>query len=325
VEQIREAASRAGALTRQLLTFSRRDVVQTRPLDLNAVVDRTERLLRRTIGEDIELRTRLAADLPPAVADQSQIEQVLLNLAINARDAMPTGGALSIGTERVDADGGAWVRLTVTDSGTGMAPEVAEHAFEPFFTTKGPSEGTGLGLATVYGIATQDGGRVDIASEVGRGTTVNVLLPACDDDHDASVAPDRSDEAPAGRGEAVLVVEDEPGVRALTDRILRSAGYEVRSAANGIEGLALAREERPDLVVTDVVMPGMSGSELAAALAGELPDVRVMFMSGYTDDVMMRHGVAERRVKLLEKPFTHEALLSAVREALDEDPRPAEG
>jgi signal transduction histidine kinase/ActR/RegA family two-component response regulator len=317
VEQISEAASRAAALTRQLLAFGRRQVVQTQALDLNAVVTSTEELLRRTIGEDIELRSRLTPDLHLVRADQSQMEQVLVNLAVNGRDAMPTGGVLSITTENVEEAG--QVRLTVTDTGTGMSAEVIQHAFEPFFTTKPPAQGTGLGLATVYGIATRDGGDVDIASEPGRGTAVSVVLPVCAAGATGEQEGEQ-DTAPAARGESVLVVEDEEGVRGLTERILRDAGYRVRTAPGGEEGLTLARELRPDLVLTDVVMPGMSGSSLARAIATELPEIQVVFMCGYTDDVVTRHGVAERRFALLEKPFTRTALLRAVRDALDTGP-----
>jgi PAS domain S-box-containing protein len=326
VGEVKEAAERAAALTRQLLFFGRREVVQAGPLDINAVLEDLGRLLHRTIGEDIELLTQPAPGLWQVQADHSQIEQVLLNLALNARDAMREGGLLTIETTNIELDEGyvhrhvgvepgRYVRLTVADDGCGMPPEVVERAFEPFFTTKPPGEGTGLGLATVYSVVTQVGGHVDIYSEPGRGTAVRVTLPATLEavsDDDAARA-----DSERGGGETVLVVEDEPSVRAIAAELLTRAGYTPLEAADGEQAMRLVGVHTPDLVITDVVMPGMSGGELAAALRERHPELPVLFMSGYTDDIVMRHGVEERRFAFLEKPFTRKTLLESVRHALD--------
>jgi two-component system cell cycle sensor histidine kinase/response regulator CckA len=327
--EISEAAQRAEALTRQLLTFARREVVQTRSVDLNAIVSDTEKLLRRTIGEHVKVRTLLAPDLWPARGDQSQIEQVLLNLSINGRDAMPDGGMLTIATRNVELDEqcraqppglqpGRYVRLLVSDTGTGMAADVIEHAFEPFFTTKPAGEGTGLGLATVYGIVTSAGGQVELKSRPGHGTGVAVWLPVSADPADAAPASPPATPPPGG-GETVLVVEDEAPVRTLAARLLGEAGYRVLEAGSAVEALLLADVSAPDLILSDVVMPGMSGAELARQL-GYVPPM--LFMSGYTDDVVMRHGLRERRLAFVPKPFTRATLLQAVRDELDRSGRP---
>jgi PAS domain S-box-containing protein len=329
VSEVKEAAERAAALTRQLLFFGRREVVQAEPLDINDVVDDVGRLLRRTIGEDVELRTEPADQLRPVRADHSQIEQVLLNLALNGRDAMPEGGMLTIETANVDLDEtyaqrhvevvpGPYVRLTVADTGHGMPAEVIERAFEPFFTTKPPGTGSGLGLATVYGIVQQAGGHVEIYSEIDRGTAVRVTFPACFD-ASAQVVAGRA-EPRLGRGETVLVVEDEPAVRVIAAELLTRAGYNVIQAGAAEAALAMSMDGSPDLLLTDVVMPGMSGSELGEALRDRHPGLRVLFMSGYTDDIVMRHGVRERRLAFVEKPFTRTTLLESVRNALDDNP-----
>jgi PAS domain S-box-containing protein len=325
--EISEAAERAEALTRQLLTFARREVVQPHSVDLNAIVLDTQKLLRRTLGEHVGIRTHLAPDLWSVRGDRSQLEQVLLNLSINGRDAMPDGGLLSILTRNVELDDtcsgqlpglqpGRYVRMLVTDSGGGMEQSVAERAFEPFFTTKSTGQGTGLGLATVYGIVTAAGGHVELQSEPGRGTAVGVWLPASDAPAEPA-APLAAADAPPGGAETVLVVEDEAPVRTVAVRLLDEAGYRVLEAGSAVEAMLLAGMTPPDLVVTDVIMPGLSGPELARQLAEAGSRAPVLFMSGYTDDVVMRHGLRERRVAFVQKPFTRVTLLQAVRDELD--------
>ncbi len=312
--QVVRAGQRGTNLTHQLLAFARREVVRPQVLDLNDVIGAVEEMLRRTIGSHISLIVRPGAGLPAVTCDPGQIEQLLVNLAVNARDAMPSGGNLVIDTDR-HGDG---VRLRVSDSGKGMTPEVAERAFEPFFTTKASGEGTGLGLATVYGIVTQAGGEVSVASSPGLGTTVTVLLPASDDV--TSVLAGSAPAATAGHGETLLVVEDEAALRDVAGRILSGAGYHVLAAECGIEALELAsrHEGSIDLLVSDVVMPGMLGKELAERLTYARPDTRVLYMSGYAQPVLHSQGTLEPGVALLEKPFTADDLLSAVRKRLDD-------
>jgi PAS domain S-box-containing protein len=321
---VRDAGERAAALTSQLLAFSRKAIVAPKAFDLRDLLAQSERLLRRLIGEDV----RLAVVAPPAAcrvfADPNQIDQVVMNLAVNARDAMPQGGRLTLACRPVtDPDGdpapppGRYVELSVADTGTGMPAEVRAHIFEPFFTTKEAGKGTGLGLATVYGIVRQAGGQVTLESEVGRGTTFRVLLPeAADRAADGGPAA----VAAAGRGtETVLLVEDDDGVRELSRVALESQGYAVLAAAGGREALA-ALAGRPggaDLLVTDVVMPGMSGRELADAVRATAPGVRVLYVSGYTDDAIVRHGVREGADAFLQKPFTPLGLVRKVRAVLD--------
>jgi PAS domain S-box-containing protein len=329
VVQIRTAADRAAALTRQLLVFARRDVAQPRALDLNDVVAETQKLLRRTIGEHIDLRIDLEPDVPRVRADRGQMDQIVLNLAVNARDAMPDGGALVIRTQSLDldrdsarragVDPGRYVRLAVADTGCGMSPAVAERVFEPFFTTKPRGEGTGLGLATVYAIATKAGGYVDFHTNRRAGTTFEVTLPASGADEPED--PEVAEQLPAcGQGETVLLVEDDAAVRQLTGRLLQDADYRVLEAASGVEALRQADQAPVELLLTDVVMPGMPGTELARRLLAAHPGLRVVYMSGYTDDVVMRHGIQERRVAFIEKPFTRASLLAGVRMALDAEP-----
>ncbi len=328
VEEIRRAAQRAAALTRQLLIFSRRDVVRPRVLDVNAVLEDVDKLLRRAIGEHVALETRAADDLWPVEADSGQLEQVIVNLAVNARDAMPDGGHLLIETGNAELDveaaplygdlpPGRYVRIVVSDTGVGMDAETVRHAFEPFFTTKAKGEGTGLGLATVYGILTEAGGAIQLYSEPGVGTTVKAYLPAAG----GEVAPREHEQLPlaAARGESVLVVEDEDGVRRLTERILVRAGYRVLSAPSGRVALELcARDgQAVDLLLTDVIMPEMLGPELAERAVALRPGLRVLFMSGYSHQMIARRQVSERAVAFVEKPFTSEGLLVGVREALD--------
>jgi PAS domain S-box-containing protein len=309
VEEIGRAADRAAALTRQLLMFSRREVVKPEVIDVGEMVHDLERLLNRTLSERIDLRIEIGDAVVPVLADRAQLEQVLINLAVNARDAMPGGGALSIAVGR-HGDG---VRITVADDGVGMAEDVREHAFEPFFTTKEPGQGTGLGLATVHGIVTDSGGTVEIASEPGRGTMVTIELPGCPE----SIGPPEPASEPVTRahgGARVLVVEDQAPVRRQARRILEASGYEVREAEGAEQ--ALAAWEPVDVLVTDVVMPGMTGLELARAASEREPDLRVVYMSGHTDDVLVRDGARARKFAFVQKPFTRAGLLRAVEDAL---------
>jgi PAS domain S-box-containing protein len=330
VGEIRRAAERAAALTRQLLIFSRREVVKPELLYLRDVIAELENLLRRALGERVDLTTRFGEDRCPVEADPGQIEQVLVNLAVNARDAMPEGGRLLIEVDRAELDeeyahthpqieAGTYVRLQVSDTGIGMDKDTIARAFEPFFTTKGKGEGTGLGLATVYGIVTGAGGSIDIYSEPGMGTTFKIHLPACEDR-----APRRarlsSEERPGGAGEAILIVEDEPDVRRMAERILSKAGYSVNSTASAEEALELCRrpDEEIDLLLTDVIMPGMLGTELAESFKEVRPQVGVLFMSGYSHEVLAPEALAENRdVAFIEKPFNVGKLLRTVRSLLD--------
>jgi PAS domain S-box-containing protein len=327
--QVVRAAHRAGELTHQLLSFARREVVRARVVDLNQVIRGAEHTLRRSIGEHITLSTRLDARTPAITADPGQLEQVLLNLAVNARDAMPTGGGLTVETTMQDVDQEyaaarptvrpqRYARIRVSDTGTGMSREIIDRAFEPFFTTKPSGEGTGLGLATVYGIVAQSGGDVQIYSEPGMGTTVSILWPATQErpgDGDAAgLAP-----VPRARGETILVAEDETPLREVVTRILSGAGYEVLAADSGPAALKLADEHTGhiQLLVTDVVMPAMLGNELAQRLTAARPEARVLFVSGYARPVLAAHGTLDADVALLEKPFTRADLLAAVRGRLD--------
>lgn len=333
LEAIMEAANRAGALTRQLLTVSRRQVVQPKTFELNRLITRTNRMLKRVIGEDVELVHALESERGRIKADPGQIEQVLLNLAINARDAMPTGGRLTIETADIEIGqdtivagqtlkAGKYVLLAVSDTGTGMTPEVMKHVFEPFFTTKPRGKGTGLGLSTVYGIVTQTGGVIAVDSEAGRGTAIRIYFPAAaarrGGQQETERELGRADSSSAGGRETILVVEDEADVRRLAAEMLARLGYNVLEAQSGAEAVRLWEENRDaiDLVLTDVVMPRMSGQELAATLQQARPGTRVMFMSGYTDDVVARHGGIDR-AKLLHKPFTSDSLARMVRSVLD--------
>ena len=329
VEEIRRAAERAATLTRQLLIFSRREVAHPEILDVNSVVGETRKLLERTIGENIELVTTTASDLWAVLADRGQVEQVLMNLAVNARDAMPQGGRLAIETKNADLDEefvsskvglvtGPYVRISVADTGQGMTPEVADRAFEPFFTTKAKGKGTGLGLATVYGIVSEAHGKVALYTEPGRGTTVTVLLPASAKGGVAKTQASETTSDIAGNGEGVLLVEDEAAVRAAARRILSANGYRVFDSTSPTEAIALCAQpsRKIDLVLTDVVMPEMSGMELVARLHASRPGLPVLYMSGYPQDVMAHQGLMSKGVHLLEKPFTRNALLRAVREAL---------
>ncbi len=330
VIEIRRAAERATQLTRQLLTFSRRDVVKPEPINLNDSVREMERLLRRTLGEHVDFTVSFGKDLPPVLADPGQLEQVLVNLSLNARDAMPSGGRLRIETAEVEVDAdfldrnpdltpGRYVRLTVSDTGIGMDEETRARVFEPFFTTKPKGEGTGIGLATVYGIVRGSGGAISIYSELGEGTSFKVHLPAVDA---AALAAQNGNvsEGPAGGGERILVVEDEDAVRTLTERILTRAGYEVSAVGRGREALGLLDNGGPpyDLLLTDVVMPEMRGVELVKAAHAIAPELPVLMMSGYTTPMIDEDRRIVEQVPLLEKPFSGSALLGQVRQLLDE-------
>lgn len=329
VEQISQAGARAADLTRQLLAFSRQQVLEQEVLDLNAVVKDTAAMLRRLIGEDVQFETVLRPNLPAVKIDPGQLEQVILNLAVNARDAMPNGGKLSIETNEIELDesylvkhpgtrAGRFVMLAVSDTGTGVTAEVKARIFEPFFTTKGVGEGTGLGLAVVHGIVKQSAGIIDIYSEPGVGTAFKICLPAVSARPPAEL---KGDTATAPRGtETVLLVEDEDGVREFAALVLRSFGYVVLEAAEGKAALEIMADHpgKIDVLVTDVVMPEISGRQLAETLQEQFPELKVLFVSGYTDDSIVRHGVLQADVAFLQKPFTPNGLAQTVRRVLDQ-------
>ncbi|PYO27335.1 MAG: hybrid sensor histidine kinase/response regulator [Gemmatimonadetes bacterium] len=328
-EEIHKAADRAAGLTRQLLAFSRQQVLQPRVVDLNALVSELEKMLRRLLGEDVKLATVLAPTLGRVRADAGQLEQVIMNLAVNARDAMPTGGQLTIETADVEFDGGyaaehypappgKYAMLAVSDTGTGMDPETQAHLFEPFFTTKEKGKGTGLGLATVYGIVKQSGGFIWVYSELGAGTTFKIYLPRVE----GAVEPasGRAAPVPVARGsETVLVAEDEAPVRAVARHALERYGYRVLEAASAEAALDVAQRYSGPIhvLLTDVIMPGLSGRDLATRLAALRPETRVIYMSGYTDDAITRHGVLEPGFVFVQKPFTPDTLARTVRDVLD--------
>jgi PAS domain S-box-containing protein len=326
IEQVQLAAKRAADLTHQLLAFARQEVIQPRVLNLNDVVAGLEQLLVRTLGEHIELIIDLAPRLERVLADPGQIEQVLVNLAVNARDAMPGGGKLSIRTANEDVGepaasqvglvSGPYVTIKVSDTGSGIPKDIVDRVFEPFFTTKPKGEGSGLGLATVYGIVTQAGGTVRIYSEHGLGTTVTAFLPATS--LDASTAASAPAAPRRGNGEVVLVAEDEPALREVTRRILARNGYQVIAVASGAEALtALTHQvDHVDLLLTDVIMPQMQGKELAGRVLALHPDTRVVYMSGYTQGLLSAQGVLESGIHLIEKPFSETTLLTKVHEVL---------
>jgi two-component system cell cycle sensor histidine kinase/response regulator CckA len=340
LEEIRNAGQRAASLTQQLLAFSRKQMIEPRPMDLNAVVAESEKMLKRLVGEDIEFSTSLSPLPCPVMVDSGQIHQILMNLAVNARDAMPAGGSLRVETAHLDlgeeqargcpdAAPGRYVRLAVADSGTGMDEDTLRRIFEPFFTTKRQGAGTGLGLSVVYGIVRQSGGWIQVNSRPGSGTTFEIYLPRLD----AASLDEVAHDAPATglRGtESVLVVEDQEEVRRLAVEVLRRYGYSVLEAAHGPEALGLAERHTGtiDLMLTDVIMPGMTGRELAARLTPIRPEAKVLYMSGYSRDVIGREGVLENGMPYLAKPFTPEELARKVRELLgppEEDDDPADG
>jgi signal transduction histidine kinase/ActR/RegA family two-component response regulator len=327
LEEIQRAAERGGALTHQLLAFSRGQPFATRTVPLNTLLVRMEKMLSRLIGEDIELITVAAAEPADVRTDPGQLEQVVMNIVVNARDAMPGGGKLILETANAEVDQtyagpnvdlkpGSYVVLAVSDTGMGMAPEIQTHLFEPFFTTKGPGKGTGLGLATAYGIVKQSGGAISVYSEPGRGTTVKIYLPSAE-----GHAADATEQAPAEamRGsETILVLEDEARVRKLVCEVLAGRGYRVLEAVRGEEAIRMAAEHPGgiELLLTDVVMPEMSGPQVLEQMRAGHPHMKVLFMSGYTDEAMVHHGIPDSGAPFLQKPFLPEALARKVREVL---------
>jgi PAS domain S-box-containing protein len=328
VEQILRSAERAASLTRQLLAFSRKQVIEPKVLELNSLLGETNKLLQRLIGENIDLVTSMAEDLGRIKADPGQIEQIIVNLVVNARDAMPHGGKVMVETSNVWLDGsdplldgamppGKYVKLAITDSGIGMSPEVQARIFEPFFTTKGVGKGTGLGLATVYGIVSQSGGYICVSSEPGRGTMFTIFLPMVED-LPASAGVEDQDALRPGT-ETVLVVEDEEAVRELIGETLETYGYRVIAAGDFDSALEAATQHRGEihLLVTDVILPGKGGPEVAQEVTALRPETKVLYVSGYTDDAIGRHGVLDAGVAFLQKPFTLTALARKVRQVLD--------
>jgi len=328
VRAIADAGARASALTHRLLAFSRRAVLAPKVININTVASDAEQILRRLIGEDIQLRVVMGQPIDNVKVDPNHLSQVLMNLAVNSRDAMPMGGMLTIETgnlepddqfylRHADAQAGRYVRLVVSDTGIGMTPDVKAHAFEPFYTSKGIGRGTGLGLAVAHGIVKQSGGQIDVESESGVGTTFTIYLPAVND-----LETETGDAAspPAIRGrERVLLVEDEESVRDLVADALRGCGFDVLTAVNGREALSLV-DTHPgpiDLLVTDVVMPHVDGRDLAEKLRVRLPGLKVLFMSGYTDDAMLRRGIFQAEEAFVQKPFALASLAKKIREVLD--------
>src|SRR5581483_9791363 len=327
LEEIKKAGDRAANLTRQLLAFGRKQILQPVPLNLNDIVTDMNKMLRRLIGEDIELIARLDTEVRTIKADPGQVEQVLVNLVVNARDAMPTGGSLTIETANIELDSnyagkrigvapGRYVMLAISDTGTGMNEAVRARIFDPFFTTKEKGKGTGLGLSTVYGIVKQSGGNVWVYSEEGRGTTFKVYLPALETAEQTEAIEAETEIRPGS--ETILLLEDEDMVRTLTRQILESAGYAVMEASRGEEAIDLAqRNGGIDLLLTDVVMPEMSGKEVADHIFAVRPSLKILFMSGYTDEAIVHHGVLDENVEFIQKPFTLAALTKKVRDVLD--------
>ena len=333
LDEIRRASDRAVALTRQLLAFSRKQTLKVVPTDLNGIIVSMRNMLERLIGEDIAIQSRLAEHLPQVLADRVQIEQVVLNLIMNARDAMPRGGVIAIETRAVESGAvesaaheqvtpGRYVELIISDTGQGMDTATQARIFEPFFTTKGAGEGTGLGLATVYGVVQQLGGHIAVTSSIGRGTTFSLYFPECIQiSHPLDPVAKKPSPAPLASGrEVVLVVEDQRGVRQLASRILTRHGYMVCEAADAVEAIKIASNPRQpiDLVVSDVVMPKMGGPELMERLWALRPALKVLYMSGYTGDELSRRVGQETSITVLEKPFSASALLQTVRDVLDE-------
>jgi nitrogen-specific signal transduction histidine kinase/CheY-like chemotaxis protein len=329
--EIQKAGVNAAGLTRQLLAFSRKQILERRVADLNDVVADAAKMLHRLVREDIEMEVRQAPDLWRVHADVGQLNQVLVNLVVNARDAMPNGGRLTIetanatldasySTTRLSVTPGPYVMLAVTDEGEGMTPELQRRLFEPFFTTKGPGAGTGLGLATILGIVQQHEGGIQVYSEPGRGTTFKIYLPATE--ASADVVAETRAVLPMNGTETILVVEDQPSLVRLTTRILRARGYTVLGASSADEAMRVAESHQGaiDLLVTDVVMPGESGPALAERLAQRRPAMRVLCMSGYAPEAIVRHGLVRDGIAFIPKPFTPDGLAKKVREVLSAAP-----
>ncbi len=335
IEEMHKAGERAAALIRQLLAFSRKQALEPKVLCLNTVVTNLDSMLSRLIGEDIQLAIRVDPEKGHVKADPGQLEQVIMNLVINARDAMPNGGLLAIETSQVQLTRtpmhhirplppGPYMKLTVTDTGCGMTQNTLSHLFEPFFTTKEECKGTGLGLSTVFGIVTKSGGAIDVWSQVGHGTTFDIYLPRINPE--AGVLSPHVKPAAIGRGnETILVVEDEQSVRDLVREELTKIGYQVVEAMNGIEACLVATQHggQFDLLLTDIVMPGMNGRELAGRLHLIYPDLKVLFMSGYLDDVTANAGLEQNQTAFLQKPFTPDVLARSIRELLNAPTRAA--
>jgi PAS domain S-box-containing protein len=327
-ERIHMATDRGAALTRKLLAFSRKQVIQPEVVSLNSLVTGVSKLFGRLIGEDVEIKLNLQGSLGSVKIDPSQFDQVVLNLAVNASDAMPTGGELTIATanvtlnkpqtERLGLEPGPYVSLAISDTGSGMAPEILSHIFEPFFTTKGPGKGTGLGLSTVYGIVKQSEGEIEVQSEPGCGTMFSIYLPRCDEEVREPPAPTDSDEREMG-SETILLVEDDGLFRELTTEVLEMHGYNVVAAAFPEEAMHISDDRNGDIdmVITDMVMPQMTGVDLVAQLRLSHPEVRVLFMSGYTDVALAHRGVLDPDDAFIRKPFSNKALAAKIREVLD--------
>jgi CheY-like chemotaxis protein len=335
IEQIMQAAEQAATLTRQLLAFSRQQPLQPKIINLNQVMAYLEKMLRRLIGEDIDLTTTLADELGQVKADPGQIEQVIMNLVVNARDAMPQGGKLTVETANVELDEsytrhyvdvmpGAYVMLAVSDTGQGMNEETQSHIFEPFFTTKAPGHGTGLGLATVHGIVKQSNGHIWVYSEPGQGTVFKIYLPRVQNPLELA-QPDMPSTASLEGKETILLVEDNEMVRQLVRQVLDKNGYRVLVAHNGEAAIQVCKQDETliHLLVTDVIMPGgMNGYEVAKLLTSFYPAMKVLYMSGYADEAIVRHGILEKGIDFLQKPFTPKILAQKVREVLDTAPIP---
>jgi two-component system, cell cycle sensor histidine kinase and response regulator CckA len=329
LEEIKKAGDRAANLTRQLLAFGRKQILQPLSINLNDVVRDMNKMLKRLIGEDVQLIANLRPDLNRIQADPGQVEQVLVNLVVNSRDAMPRGGTITIETANVKLDeayasklvglsAGDYVMLAISDTGTGMDQETQKRIFEPFFTTKEKGKGTGLGLSTVYGIIRQSGGNIWVYTEPGEGTTFKVYMPQIEAEVGGSVIPHSSSIMQDGN-ETVLLVEDEEMVRKLASQLLKESGYSVLEASGGDEAMDICKtyQEPIDLLITDVVMPKMSGRDVAAQLKTLHPETRVLFMSGYTDDAIVHHGIVDSDIAFIQKPFSATSLTQKIREVLD--------
>jgi CheY-like chemotaxis protein len=335
--QIKSAADRASGITRQLLAFSRKQVLSPRVINLNDILLNLDSLLRRLIGEDIEVTTATASDLGTVKADPGQIEQVIMNLALNARDAMPHGGKITLETSNAQLDEsyardhqsvepGRYVMLAVSDTGHGMSPETQARIFEPFYTTKEIGKGTGLGLSMVYGIVKQSGGHIWVYSELDRGTTMKIYLPRVDQDIEAKGAEHRPNRLLRGT-ETILLVEDDSQLRQLSSSVLAHCGYKMLVASAPEEGLELFKANHRDirLLITDVVMPRMNGRQLAEQISQISPSVRVLYISGYTNNAIVHYGVLDPGLWFLPKPFTLSALMAKVREVLDSSAKEYQG